>query len=251
MNDFRDYIRHYGVKGMHWGVRRYQNPDGTLTDAGRLKYKVKKRQSQNVEIKREHSDYNMDSWGKSRDTNILWITGLSGSGKSTLSSEMAKKNNADLIHIDLYTFKTADKYTNNMSKGFNNFLDKKVPNWKTMQKEAYEVLTKNDRRQMKKAGQWFDTFQDALESYGKNQYGKKKVVAEGVQILDETLFYNNKSALRNQPLVIMNTDMVDSLLSRISRDNKSLDKALEPERMRQMQTFLNGMNDLSDIMRKG
>lgn len=32
-------ISHSGVKGMKWGVRNYQNEDGTLTDAGKARYR--------------------------------------------------------------------------------------------------------------------------------------------------------------------------------------------------------------------
>ena len=33
------YLAHYGVKGMKWGIRRYQNTDGTLTPEGIKRYR--------------------------------------------------------------------------------------------------------------------------------------------------------------------------------------------------------------------
>ena len=47
MNDYLAYrvtysneLYHYGVKGQKWGIRRYQNPDGTLTEEGKIRYEV-------------------------------------------------------------------------------------------------------------------------------------------------------------------------------------------------------------------
>ena len=34
-----DELQHWGIKGMKWGVRRYQNADGSLTPAGKKRYR--------------------------------------------------------------------------------------------------------------------------------------------------------------------------------------------------------------------
>lgn len=33
-----DEVKHHGIKGQKWGIRRFQNDDGSLTDAGRKRY---------------------------------------------------------------------------------------------------------------------------------------------------------------------------------------------------------------------
>lgn len=35
-----NYLAHHGILGMKWGIRRYQNKDGSLTEKGRKRYHV-------------------------------------------------------------------------------------------------------------------------------------------------------------------------------------------------------------------
>ena len=40
--DINPYLMHHGIPGQKWGVRRYQNPDGSLTEKGRKRLGIKK-----------------------------------------------------------------------------------------------------------------------------------------------------------------------------------------------------------------
>ena len=44
-----EYLMHYGIPGMRWGVRRYQNPDGSLTAKGKKRYST-------VELKKKSAE---------------------------------------------------------------------------------------------------------------------------------------------------------------------------------------------------
>ena len=51
-----DYLEHWGILGQKWGLRRFRNPDGTLTEEGKQRYYKKDRSSWKQEDIKKVSD---------------------------------------------------------------------------------------------------------------------------------------------------------------------------------------------------
>lgn len=51
-----DHLEHFGIKGMRWGVRRYEDRNGKLTSAGKKRYSKKRRTPEQVRIDKMRKD---------------------------------------------------------------------------------------------------------------------------------------------------------------------------------------------------
>lgn len=72
-----DVLIHYGVLGMKWGVRRYQNKDGSLTSAGKKRYSnndnIKEALQKNTEEPKKKSVKDMSDEELRREVNRMQL----------------------------------------------------------------------------------------------------------------------------------------------------------------------------------
>ena len=94
-------LMHYGVKGMKWGVHRYRNKDGTLTDAGR------ERLSRNLRNERERTLQRTGSLKVSKKYKKMTNSEIS---KVITNDDKKRINDARKKWLDSPDEKTSDKY---------------------------------------------------------------------------------------------------------------------------------------------
>lgn len=106
-------LYHHGIKNQKWGVRRFQNPDGTLTEAGKQRYAYTGRGTKNLykDAKKQHreNERNYTTAGK------VYKTALKEQKRAHKSLDKFKSN----YGID----KTTD--TSKMSKKVREGLDRR------------------------------------------------------------------------------------------------------------------------------
>jgi hypothetical protein len=114
----KDVLAHHGIKGQKWGVRRFQNADGSLTAAGKKRLsKEYHKESNNVmsELSKKYSDIYVKSYNKAADH-------MNGGGIDKFNAQQRKKYGDDFANREGYAEEYAKKFNKILNRNLNEAL---------------------------------------------------------------------------------------------------------------------------------
>jgi len=187
-------LQHYGTKGMKWGVRKDNKQTKTRARGGRI-----------------------DKFGKDGH-NILYVVGISGSGKSTLTLNLAKKLDAEPIHLD--------HYYDGRSKPTGQFPKFLKDNGVDLQKVYVKGKLNYDES---------DKIFPLLKKYSKDH----KLIVEGVQLLDDTIAVGLSDTLKNEPVISININPKVAFNRAMERDQTKSAKYIDFVKAKKLQEVFN------------
>ena len=106
-------LLHFGILGMKWGVRRYQNKDGSLTSAGRKRYLQEPNRYENLKNDLKKS---RDGWNAYRNAEKYYFTDLR---KELENSKEYKESSQKALSAAKEIKKLNDEETNITEKYWN------------------------------------------------------------------------------------------------------------------------------------
>ena len=112
-------LYHHGIKGQKWGVRRFQNPDGSLTPAGRKRVSKeyeKTARKVSSELSKRYNRMYIDSYNKAANY-------MNRGGTDKFNSDQEKKYGKDFAKRDGYEQEYMDLFGKEVAKQFNKTLN--------------------------------------------------------------------------------------------------------------------------------